>query len=161
MFRTITRDLRIVVLMITIYQAIHISAQSKYHIAPYDSNWFEASEYCHRMGMRLAIVDSEEKQTAIVKEAKAAELHGSGFFGVWLGATDLARSKSFIWHSTGARLRYANWGEGEPSGGNEHCVVLYYWPAQGFNWTWNDAPCSTELYAICENIEKTSCIQQF
>ncbi|EAT35479.1 AAEL012353-PA [Aedes aegypti] len=160
MFGAISNFLKIV-LIVLFYQLCCTHAQSKYQIAPYDSNWFEASEYCHRMDMRLAIVDSEEKHNAVVKEAKAAKLHSSGFFGVWLGATDLARSGNFIWHNTGARLRYARWGEGEPSGGREHCVVLYYWPKQRFNWTWNDAPCSTELYAICENYEKAACIQEF
>ncbi|XP_019530296.3 C-type lectin 37Db [Aedes albopictus] len=161
MFAVISNSMKTAVLIVIICQLCCIHAQSKYHIAPYESNWFEASEYCHRLGMRLAIADSEEKHNAIVAEAKAAELHASGFFGVWLGATDLARSRNFIWHNTGARLRYSKWDEGEPSGGDEHCVVLYYWPTQGFNWTWNDAPCSTELYAICENLGKEGCVQEF
>nr|XP_019557309.2 perlucin-like protein [Aedes albopictus] len=137
------------------------SSQPKYHIATYTSNWFEAAEYCHRMNKQLAILDSEEKQNAAVEAAQAEELHLSGFFGVWLGATDLARTGNFVWHNTGARMRFSRWKPGEPSGRGEHCVVLYYWPKQGFNWTWNDAPCSTELYAICESAGQSTCIQEF
>lgn len=112
--------------------------------------------------MRLAIVDTEEKHNAIVREAKAAQIHeASGSFGVWLGATDLARTGIYIWQNTGIRLRYTHWAAGEPSGGNEHCLELHYWLAQGFNWTWNDAPCTDSRYAMCENVEKVSCIEPF
>ncbi|XP_001661648.2 perlucin-like protein [Aedes aegypti] len=154
--------LKSVLLMVLIYKSYCSSTKPKYHIATYAANWFESSEYCHRKGMQLAIIDSEEKQDAAVQAAEAEELHSSGFFGVWLGATDLARTGNFVWHNTGARMRFSRWKPGEPSGGGEHCVVLYYWPKQGFNWTWNDAPCERDyLYAICENAGGTTCIEEF
>ncbi|XP_065080782.1 C-type lectin domain family 4 member A-like [Ochlerotatus camptorhynchus] len=110
------------------------------------------------MGSRLAIVDSEEKHNTVVRQAKAAELHSSGYFGGWLDATDLARAKSFVWHSTGARVQFSRWRIGEPSGGNEHCGALQYWPLLGFVWTWNDVSCNKQLYAICESTDRGSCV---
>ncbi|XP_058461212.1 C-type lectin mannose-binding isoform-like [Malaya genurostris] len=142
--------LRLCIVFIVAEQIICLP-QNKYHISTYTSNWFEAVEYCHRLGMRLAVVDSSEKHDAIVKAASATGLQSTGFFGLWLGASDLARSKSFVWHDTGDRVTFAKWKEGEPNGQNERCVNLYHWPLQGFEWTWNNAPCDTSLYAICEN----------
>ncbi|XP_055526993.1 alpha-N-acetylgalactosamine-specific lectin-like [Wyeomyia smithii] len=101
--------------------------------------------------MRLALVDTAEKHEALVTAANATELHSTGFFGLWLGASDLAREGNFVWHDTGARMTFAKWKPGEPMGSNERCVNLYHWKGQGFVWTWNNAPCSTSLYAVCEN----------
>ncbi|XP_062558898.1 C-type lectin domain family 6 member A-like [Armigeres subalbatus] len=141
------------------YLHMSLSAEPKYHVATYASNWFESAEYCHRMGRRLAIVDSERKHSAVVAAAKKTQLWSSGNFGVWLGATDLARRNNFVWHSTGERVEFAKWRFAEPSGGNEHCLVLQYWPWLGFFWSWNDASCDKKLYAICEADPTVECIQ--
>ncbi|XP_058838197.1 C-type lectin mannose-binding isoform-like [Topomyia yanbarensis] len=142
----------LIVCLLLIFAAHQLNSlvQNGYHISPYTSNWFEAVEYCHRFGMRLAVVNTPEKHAAVVKEAQDTGLWTSGFMGVWLGASDLARTRTYIWQDTGARVNFARWNAGEPSGGNEHCMNLYYWVTQRFNWTWNDAPCDTSLYAICE-----------
>ncbi|XP_053688594.1 C-type lectin 37Da-like [Sabethes cyaneus] len=131
-------------------QQLQSQIENGYHISPYTSNWFEAVEYCHRLRMRLAIVDNADKHAAVVKLAHETGLWTGGFLGVWLGASDLARTGIYVWHDTGVRIRFAQWKAGEPTGGQEHCLNLYYWPQQRFNWTWNDAPCEISLYAICE-----------
>nr|XP_019557306.2 C-type lectin domain family 6 member A-like [Aedes albopictus] len=133
------------------------SVEPKYHIATYASNWFESAEYCHRMGMRLAIVDSDRQHDEIVAAAKKTGLHSSANFGVWLGAFDLARTNNYVWHNTGQRVHYSRWRIAEPSGGNEHCLTLQFWPLLGFFWTWNDASCSKKLYAICESNADVEC----
>ncbi|XP_058838195.1 collectin-10-like [Topomyia yanbarensis] len=147
-------------IILSVVGLIRCAPKNKYHISTYTSNWFEAVEYCHRLGMRLAIVDSDEKHEAMVKAAEATGLQSTGFFGLWLGASDLARKGSFVWHDTGERVIFAKWKPGEPSGGNEHCVNLYYWKDQGFTWTWNDAPCDVSLYAICEDRQQCS-VEEF
>ncbi|XP_055625737.1 C-type lectin 37Da-like [Toxorhynchites rutilus septentrionalis] len=136
-------------------QQLHCTPQSahSYHIALYPSNWHEAVEYCNRLGLRLAIVDNAAKHEAIVQAAQATGLQSSGYFGLWLGASDLARTKTYVWQSTGERLVFGKWKPGEPTGGSEHCLHLSYWPSNGFNWTWNDARCDTNLYAVCETDE--------
>ncbi|XP_055531176.1 CD209 antigen-like protein C [Wyeomyia smithii] len=135
-------------------QQLHSFLENGYHISPYTSNWFEAVEYCHRLGMRLAIADTEDKHNAIAKLGQDTGLWTSGFFGIWLGASDLARTHIYVWHDTGARIRFSRWKAGEPTGGEEHCLNLYYWPQLQFNWTWNDAPCEISLYAVCEKRDR-------
>ncbi|XP_001661644.2 lectin subunit alpha [Aedes aegypti] len=149
MFGATSNSLKIV-LIVLFYQLCCTHAQFNFHIAPYATNWFEASEYCHRMHWQLAIVDSEEKHNAVVDAAKATGLHSSGYFGVWLGATRLAQTDIFTWHNTGRILEFTRWAPGEPSEYGEECVMIAYWPSQGFYWTWNDAYCLEKYYAICE-----------
>ncbi|EAT36508.1 AAEL011404-PA [Aedes aegypti] len=139
-----------IVLIVLFYQLCCTHAQFNFHIASEATNWFEASEYCHRMSMRLAVVNSEAKHNAVVNAAMATGLHHSGYFGVWLGATDLAQTGIFTWRETGKRLEFTRWAPGEPSEYGENCVMMAYWPSQGFHWTWNDAYCSSKYYAICE-----------
>ncbi|XP_062558901.1 C-type lectin domain family 6 member A-like [Armigeres subalbatus] len=128
-----------------------VSAEHSFHVSPIKTNWIAAVESCHRMGMRLAVLDTDAKHEAAVQLGKSIKPQNSQFFGFWLGASDLAYGGgSFMWHDTGSWVQFSRWNTGEPSGGNEHCVTLYYWPAQKFHWTWNDAPCDTTLYALCE-----------
>ncbi|XP_058461735.1 C-type lectin 37Da-like [Malaya genurostris] len=150
MFATTEITLIVTILLSISVNQLNSAVQNGYHIAPYSSNWFEAVEYCNRLGMRLAVVDTADKHDAVVKEAQETGLWTSGFLGIWLGASDLARSNIHIWQDTGARVTFSRWNSGQPSGGSEHCMNLYYWVGQKFNWTWNDAPCDTSLYAICE-----------
>lgn len=113
-------------------------------------NWFEAVEYCNRRGMQPAILDSQAKHELAVREAQATGRQSSGFFGLWLGASDLAKHQSYVWQPTGAPVLWAKWSPGEPTGDPEHCMNLYYWPDRGFEWTVNDAPCDTTLHALCQ-----------
>ncbi|KAL1391459.1 hypothetical protein pipiens_003159 [Culex pipiens pipiens] len=126
------------------------SSDERYHISSTELNWFEAVEYCHRRGMQPAILDSQAKHDMAVREAQATGRQSSGFFGLWLGASDLAKDRSYVWQQTGAPVLWAKWSAGEPSGPPEHCMTLYYWPDRQFDWETNDAPCDTTLYAMCQ-----------
>lgn len=107
--------------------------------------------------MRLAIVDSEQKHEETVAAARETGSYVLGNFGVWLGATDLGRTNNYVWHNTGERVLYSRWRIAEPSGGDEHCMALQYWPMLGFFWTWNDVSCNKKLYAICESDGSAEC----
>ncbi|XP_062549882.1 low affinity immunoglobulin epsilon Fc receptor-like [Armigeres subalbatus] len=151
-------------LLLALLSICHLQAtlaENKFHFSAYKKNWFQANEYCHRLGMRLAVIDSQAKHQMLVSEAKTTQAHPQAYFGGWLGASDLGLDGTFIWHGTGDRMVFSKWKIGEPSGLDEHCVVLHYWQDLEFYWTWNDGHCTTELTAICERIEPVSCIEQF
>ncbi|XP_019550151.2 low affinity immunoglobulin epsilon Fc receptor-like [Aedes albopictus] len=157
----IQRCSAMMVVLIATHLLVSAVAENVFHFSSYKKNWFQANEYCHQRGMRLAIIDSPLKHEMVVREAKATQSHPQAYFGGWLGASDLGLAGTYIWHGTGNKVAYAKWKPGEPSGGDEHCVVLHYWQDMGFMWTWNDGHCVTELTAICEPIENVSCIEQF
>ncbi|EDS31180.1 galactose-specific C-type lectin [Culex quinquefasciatus] len=145
-FRTIAK----LVLLLLLAAEQGLSCNSRYYISSTTFNWFEAVEYCNRLGMRPAILDTPAKHDEAVREAQLTGKQASGFFGLWLGATDLGRIGTYVWQPTGSRVGWVKWRPGEPTGGPEHCMNLYYWPSQGFQWTVNDAPCDTKLYALCQ-----------
>lgn len=70
---------------------------------------------------------------------------------MWTSATDQAKQGSYVWMSTGQPFTYTNWALLEPDNvaGAEHCVHL--WPALVKQYTWNDYPCGTALFFICED----------
>lgn len=68
-----------------------------------------------------------------------------GYDGVWIGATDLLHEGTYVYPSSGSKIRYSNWDGNEPAGGRkENCAVLV--PNNGL---WNDYPCKTKLHFIC------------
>ncbi len=66
----------------------------------------------------------------------------------WTGYTDAVSEGTWLWPD-GTTGSYTNWHTGEPnnSGSNEDCVQLgRFYPA----YTWNDEPCTSSFYYICE-----------
>ena len=65
----------------------------------------------------------------------------------WFGYNDISSEGFWMWES-GSSSTYINWASGEPndSGGNEDCAQLNRFT----DGTWNDEPCSSSFYYICE-----------
>uniref|UniRef100_A0A4Y0BFZ7 C-type lectin domain-containing protein n=1 Tax=Anopheles funestus TaxID=62324 RepID=A0A4Y0BFZ7_ANOFN len=124
-------------------------------------NWFKAVEYCRLRGMFLLSVRNGEEREAVVQY-----LDSTGYtkmrdnFMFWTSANDLGEEGEFHWASTGERVNYANWREGEPTGigGNnstkEDCCCMEYRSGGGanFNYTFNDRSCRQELLFLCETL---------
>nr|XP_012788645.1 unnamed protein product [Sorex araneus] len=89
---------------------------SCYFISSETKNWTDSEKNCERMQAHLLVVDSKEEQDFV----KNLLISGSYYLGLsdlknghweWVNETPYNQSATF-WHP------------GEPSNGNEHCVVL-------------------------------------
>ena len=68
--------------------------------------------------------------------------HGIEDDFIWIGAF----KGSMGWDFTNYEIwDYKDWGQDQPSGDGD-CGCL----TRGYFWQWNDLPCSTEHYFICE-----------
>ena len=103
------------------------------------ANWDEAKSACENMGAKLAVVNSDAKQTAITNQ-----LNGENH---WIGLyRDPEDTSNWLWVD-GTQFCSGYWYAGEPndSGGDEDCVVIR--PSI----LWNDARCSVNYRRyICE-----------
>ncbi|XP_058825863.1 C-type lectin 37Da-like [Topomyia yanbarensis] len=124
-------------------QDLKCSSESQYHIPDVTANWYKASEYCNSIGMRLAVISSNQQQDNLVAMIKSSSKYNTAKMEIWIGGSDLAKEGEFIWQSTGAKIGYANWNKKQPdnAGGNEHCVQIRHIPAVNWNWHWNDRDC--------------------
>lgn len=78
-------------------------------------------------------------------------LEGARF---WCSGTDLGKSNSFFWATTGNNFTVTYWVPGEPNNakGNEHCVEF------SVNKTihWNDDPCDLDIFFVCVGYRMSS-----
>ncbi len=107
------------------------------------SSWTSASSTCASYGYTLATIDDASENSWM---DSTADTYSTGKW--WMGFNDRATEGTFVWDS-GSASTYTNWRSGEPndSGGNEDCAQLNRYTDQ----TWNDEPCSSSFYYICEN----------
>ncbi|KAL9698293.1 hypothetical protein quinque_001734 [Culex quinquefasciatus] len=68
------------VLLFLIVAAFHSSARQarciglhKYFFPNFKANWFKANEYCNYLGMRLAIISSQEDQAKLIEVLKSTD----------------------------------------------------------------------------------------
>ncbi|XP_052567266.1 perlucin-like [Culex pipiens pallens] len=124
------------------------------YVIPYfTANWHKSVEYCNYLGLRLAVIDSREKEAGLYAAVKASDVYSSGSTLVWVGASDLADEGNFHWHGTGRRVAYSNWARRQPdNAGAEHCVEvgLHEYPSLSMQWQWNDRDCKANRYFVCE-----------
>ncbi|KAL1376138.1 hypothetical protein pipiens_017065 [Culex pipiens pipiens] len=153
---------KVTALLLVILTALHGSEQqvkctglSKYFIPNFTANWFKASEYCHYLGMRLAIVANQQDQAKLIELVKGTDKFDNTSTEFWIGASDLAEEGHFYWHASGTRVLFANWKQNQPdnAGKVEHCVEIRYIPAHGWMWHWNDRDCLQRRYFACEALE--------
>ncbi|CAL8138334.1 unnamed protein product [Orchesella dallaii] len=97
--------------------------------------WFESLEYCHSLGMSLAVLESEREVTVVEEYLQncAVKHH------VWLAATDLFKEGTFTWMNTGNPVgTLPRWLNGQPDGGlRQNCVLI-----NGSTLKWEDQSCS-------------------
>ncbi|XP_058837790.1 perlucin-like [Topomyia yanbarensis] len=152
---------RSLLLILGVFCALALGQQMKcfsttrYYVPPFRANWIRATEYCFSIGMRIAIVQTPQEHNTVVELIKQSEIFNNASTITWLGASDLAREGTYIWHATGIRLQYTNWRPGQPDNMNgiEHCLALMNIPEQGWIWHGNDGPCENEHYFVCDNAE--------
>ncbi|XP_029732228.1 perlucin-like [Aedes albopictus] len=116
-------------------------------------NWIGAVQYCNRIGMRLAVVNSESKNLAVLEAIHAANEDGIDLSNAWIGASDISKEGTFVWLATGRPVNYTNWSENNPNNdeGTENCVEIAYQPYTQFKWRWNDNKCDAVNNFVCES----------
>ncbi|XP_019550780.3 lectin subunit alpha-like [Aedes albopictus] len=144
------------VISVAVSQELFCSSPSTFYIPDVKANWIAAVHHCNRLGMRLAVVEAEWKQTEIVRLARSSHMFLADVtsFDLWIGANDMALEGKFIWHATGLPLGYTNWKKNEPNNlhTKEHCVHMWYLPSSDLYWDWNDLDCENSFYFVCENV---------
>ncbi len=106
------------------------------------TTWSSAQSTCWSYDYHmLTIDDSSENSWA---DATADTYSTSKW---WMGFNDISSEGSWVWED-GSAVSYTNWHSGEPndSGGEDCGQINRFHP----DVTWNDEPCSSSFYYICE-----------
>ena len=117
--------------------------------------WFEANDYCIRVGAKLVEINSEEENTAIVKEInRRGYMERLMFF--WIGLTDADQEGTWKLESNGLEATFLNWdtSTGEPNNhGNENCAHIRTGGCRDWDHSgWNDVDCNIKKLTIsCTN----------
>ncbi|KAH8346340.1 hypothetical protein KR084_005447, partial [Drosophila pseudotakahashii] len=111
-------------------------------------NWFDASEFCHRMGAQLVSFETIQEWDLINQYLLKNRIYNV----YWTSGSDLAHQGKHDWFAIGEPLILDIWCPGEPNNnnGNEHCDELgYLGSAYNYN-VLNDRPCEVPRRFICE-----------
>uniref|UniRef100_A0A182NHZ5 C-type lectin domain-containing protein n=1 Tax=Anopheles dirus TaxID=7168 RepID=A0A182NHZ5_9DIPT len=131
-----------------------LRGKSYYFGATFKLNWYKAVAFCRLQGLHLVSISNQDQLDEVIKEVGK-----SGYFAtetqlqMWTSANDLGEQNQFVWMSTGERMVFNRWTEGEPSHGKvddctvEHCVALqHYSTPGGAKYSFDDRPCYTEYF---------------
>ena len=76
----------------------------------------------------------------------------SGFYDIWLGATDIAIEEKWFWNNTGDPLTFVNWEprSGQPNNyhGSQHCMSCMGKWSYGTGWLYDQ--CYLNRSPLCE-----------
>ncbi|XP_061507568.1 C-type lectin 37Da [Anopheles gambiae] len=125
-------------------------------------NWHKAAAFCRSQGLFLVSINSQSQLDEVIEY-----VNKSGFFNanesnlqLWTSGNDLGEKNQFLWTSTGERITFNQWTQGEPNHaqvGNctvEHCVVLqHYQNGLGATYSFDDRACEWQYYFMCESLD--------
>merc|ERR1719347_713907 len=124
-----------------------VGGESCYLMSPTPLTWYQAQEYCGTNGGYLAEINTSAEQSLL-----SASLSSSGYY--WLGLSDLAHHGTYTWQHSYTPPTVTYWGQGEPDGGEQHCVFLW----GGHQYQWADYECDKaasgggkDIFALCES----------
>lgn len=145
----------IVAVLSMVLVSVESAPQSNYLIPTFKANWHKAVEHCYSIGMKLAEIDNQDKETKLKQEILASSIYKEGNTVVWIGANDQAEEGKFYWHDSGIQVTFSNWASNEPNNHkkSEHCVEYGIVTNGNFlrEWKWNDFYCSYSHYFACES----------
>ncbi|XP_041771161.1 C-type lectin 37Db-like [Anopheles merus] len=125
-------------------------------------NWHKAAAFCRSQGRFLVSINSQSQLDEVIEY-----INKSGFFNanesnlqLWTSGNDLGEQNQFLWTSTGERIAFDRWTQGEPNHGRvndctvERCVVLqHYQNGPGATYSFDDRPCEKEYFFMCESLD--------
>ncbi|XP_021374608.1 perlucin-like isoform X2 [Mizuhopecten yessoensis] len=124
------------------------------------ATWPEALAYCEVFGAELAIIKSQQEQTAVegyLKTLHDPEYGSTDHHQYWFGANDFVTEGDWKWAVTTETINYTNWRPGNPDNGGddkdydeEHCAEM----SEEHSWQWNDNGCEEEKHFLCEMINE-------
>jgi hypothetical protein len=120
-----------------------------YSFCAYELNWEDARAQCAGWGQDLvSIVDADEQEWVWSTAGSVASTSERW----WLGINDRESEGDFVW-TDAVPADFTAWSPGEPNdySTGEDCTELY--PDRSVMASWNDIPCSTEMFFICKSDE--------
>ncbi|MGC4094837.1 MAG: C-type lectin domain-containing protein [Polyangiaceae bacterium] len=145
-----------------------VAAGGRYMACNVTVNQNNAETMCEKQGMRLAWLDSADKQSAVFTAIQ--KLGGAGpasaFTEVYIGATDAEAEGHWHWiggsdfwlgtgNGSAVDGAYSNWASGRPNNypaipGEDCGVLVIDYPSDGNPGQWNDVACSEMHGVLCE-----------
>uniref|UniRef100_A0A6E8VTL4 C-type lectin domain-containing protein n=1 Tax=Anopheles coluzzii TaxID=1518534 RepID=A0A6E8VTL4_ANOCL len=139
-----------------------LQEKSYYLGTTFKLNWHKASAFCRSQGLFLVSINSQSQLDGVIEYIKK-----SGFFTanesniqLWTSGNDLGEQNQFLWTSTGERITFDRWTQGEPNHGRvndctvERCVLLqHYQNGHGATYSFDDRPCEKEYFFMCESLD--------
>lgn len=121
-----------------------------YFYAYFRLNWFRAMEFCHSFGpgVSLAAIETPEENDDIKMWLKD---NGDPNTGVWVSGSDNGHPGVWSWFGTGQLLQGADWGVGQPRGGDHHCLYLVGGGLGQVAYQWADFHCDFKMTFMCED----------
>jgi len=109
-------------------------------------NWWRAAEFCHSFGLGASLATLETKEENEYVEDFLLK-YGDPSTGVWVGGSDNGHEGTWAWFPTGRLIDWTNWGVGQPTGQDQHC--LYVVGGQ-HGYQWADFHCGFQMTFLCE-----------
>ncbi|XP_035694040.1 CD209 antigen-like protein A [Branchiostoma floridae] len=104
----------------------------------------EARAICHGEGGRLATVKDQETHDFLTNHVRATTRANT-----WIGLSDQEAEGLWVWDDGTSLVGDGIWATDEPNGGTrENCAHIK--PTRDYRW--NDGPCPSSIYYICEFI---------
>ncbi|XP_023328161.1 lithostathine-1-alpha, partial [Eurytemora carolleeae] len=117
-----------------------------YFFGYFKLNWFRAAEFCHNFGFGSSLATVETK----IENDKIEEFlleHGDKNTGVWLGGSENGHTGQWAWFPTGELVEWVNWGMGQPTGLDQHCMYIV---GGQHGYQWADFHCGFQMQFLCE-----------
>ncbi|XP_068557071.1 C-type lectin domain family 4 member D-like [Anas acuta] len=128
--------------------------ESCYYFSDDQMPWNESQQNCSGMGSQLVVINTKAEQAFLYKEMGRQFKHQRNGVILYIG---LRAQEVGQWRwadQTPYNETAAFWRPGEPSNKPaEMCVVIYHNTEN--LWNWNDVPCTTRSYRICEKAAVT------
>ena len=117
-----------------------------YFYGRFKLNWYRAMEFCHSLGDGASLAALETRGEGRAVGAWLGR-HGDPSTGVWLGGSALGHPGLWSWFPTGELVQWADWGPGQPTGRDQHCL---YTVAAWQRYQWADFHCDYQMTFLCE-----------
>ncbi|XP_052257731.1 perlucin-like isoform X1 [Dreissena polymorpha] len=115
---------------------------SCYHFGNVPLGFTQAEHYCRQYEGHLVHIDSAQEDSFLKTYASG---HPAQFW--WIGLTDLMAENHFLWIDDNTEAIFTDWGQDQPNGGIEDCIVLDH--KDGYRW--HDYHCETQMFPLCES----------
>ncbi|CAG9859690.1 unnamed protein product [Phyllotreta striolata] len=109
------------------------------------ANFYQASQLCKDIGMRLVSIPDKDVQEFLFQTVNSANTKTR----YWSSGTNLVDGKNWVWLSAVKPVVYTDWLPGQPDSAAEHCIELQLQKNKGLQW--NNYNCDVQQNFICES----------